>query len=256
MKQVIESLRKRFREIPGIAVYMQPLQNLRLGGRPSKARYQYTLQSVNAGTMGEWAERLMERMRADPAFRDVTSDSQNRGLQATLDIDRVKAGRARRLGRRLAHRAVQTPTATGRLAASTVPATPTRSSCRPPTATDSSRKTWRVSRCATRPVSWCRCRPSRPSSAPSADLGQSPRPAAGRHRFIQPRTRRAAGRRYLEDRPLQERAEDPSVHHHQLRRRRGGVPELAIEPVRAAGAGGAGDLRAVGRCCTKATSTR
>ncbi|WP_218510226.1 efflux RND transporter permease subunit [Variovorax sp. dw_308] len=92
MPQVLESLRKRFREIPGIAVYMQPVQNLRLGGRQSKARYQYTLQSVNAGAMGEWAGKMMERMRADPDFRDVTSDSQNRGLQATLDIDRDKAG--------------------------------------------------------------------------------------------------------------------------------------------------------------------
>jgi len=92
MAQVMESLRTRFREIPGIATYMQPLQNLRLGGRQSKARFQYTLQSVNAGTMNVWADRLMERMRADPAFRDVTSDSQNRGLQATIDIDRDKAG--------------------------------------------------------------------------------------------------------------------------------------------------------------------
>ena len=92
MPQVLESLRKRFREIPGIAVYMQPVQNLRLGGRQSKARFQYTLQSVNAGTMSGWADKLMERMRADPVFRDVTSDSQNRGLQATLDIDRDKAG--------------------------------------------------------------------------------------------------------------------------------------------------------------------
>ena len=92
MALVLESLRKRFREIPGIAVYMQPVQNLRLGGRQSKARFQYTLQSVNAGTMGVWADRLMEKMRTDPAFRDVTSDSQNRGLQATLDIDRDKAG--------------------------------------------------------------------------------------------------------------------------------------------------------------------
>ncbi|MDB5829063.1 MAG: acriflavin resistance protein, partial [Variovorax sp.] len=92
MAQVLESLRKRFREIPGIAVYMQPVQNLRLGGRQSKARFQYTLQSVSAGEMGEWAGKLMERMRADAAFRDVTSDSQNRGLQATLDIDRDKAG--------------------------------------------------------------------------------------------------------------------------------------------------------------------
>jgi HAE1 family hydrophobic/amphiphilic exporter-1 len=92
MPQVLEQLRKRFREIPGVAVYMQPVQNLRLGGRQSKARFQYTLQSVNAGAINEWAEKLMERMRADPDFRDVTSDSQNRGLQATLEIDRDKAG--------------------------------------------------------------------------------------------------------------------------------------------------------------------
>ncbi len=92
MAQVLEGLRKRFREVPGIAVYMQPVQNLRLGGRQSKSRYQYTLQSVNAGAMGEWSDKMMERMRADTDFRDVTSDSQNRGLQATLDIDRDKAG--------------------------------------------------------------------------------------------------------------------------------------------------------------------
>jgi HAE1 family hydrophobic/amphiphilic exporter-1 len=92
MPQVLESLRQRFRQIPGIAVYMQPVQNLRLGGRQSKARFQYTLQSVSAGAMSEWAGKLMERMRADPAFRDVTSDSQNSGLQASLEIDRDKAG--------------------------------------------------------------------------------------------------------------------------------------------------------------------
>ncbi len=92
MPQVLESLRQRFRQIPGIAVYMRPVQNLQLGGRQSKARYQYTLQSVSAGAMSEWAGKMMERMRADPDFRDVTSDSQNRGLQATLDIDRDKAG--------------------------------------------------------------------------------------------------------------------------------------------------------------------
>ncbi|RZI77580.1 MAG: efflux RND transporter permease subunit [Variovorax sp.] len=92
MPRVLESLRQRFRQIPGIAVYMRPVQNLQLGGRQSKARYQYTLQSVSAGTMSDWAGKMMERMRADPDFRDVTSDSQNRGLQATLDIDRDKAG--------------------------------------------------------------------------------------------------------------------------------------------------------------------
>jgi len=92
MPKVMESLRQRVRAVPGIAVYMQPVQNLRLGGRASKARFQYTLQSIQAGALTEWSEKLMARMRENPVFRDVTSDSQNSGLQATLEIDRDKAG--------------------------------------------------------------------------------------------------------------------------------------------------------------------
>ena len=91
MKQVVEGLRKKTREIAGIAVYMRPIQNLQLGGRQSKAQYQYILQSVKADELNEWALRLQEPMRADPMFRDVTSDSQLRGLQASLKIDRDRA---------------------------------------------------------------------------------------------------------------------------------------------------------------------
>jgi hydrophobic/amphiphilic exporter-1 (mainly G- bacteria), HAE1 family len=91
MPAVMDSLRRASRTVPGIAVYMRPTQNLQLGGRQSKSRYQYSLQSVSADSLSEWSNRLMERMRADPAFRDVTSDSQNKGLQASLDIDRDKA---------------------------------------------------------------------------------------------------------------------------------------------------------------------
>ncbi|MES3026126.1 MAG: efflux RND transporter permease subunit [Pseudomonadota bacterium] len=91
MAEVVDGLRRATRAIPGVAVYLSPIQNLQLGGRPSKSRYQYTLQSVSADALGEWAGRFQDAMRADPAFRDVTSDSQNRGLQATLKIDRDKA---------------------------------------------------------------------------------------------------------------------------------------------------------------------
>jgi HAE1 family hydrophobic/amphiphilic exporter-1 len=91
MKQVVEGLRKKLREVPGIAAYMQPIQNLQLGGRPSKAQYQYILQSVQAGELNDWALKLQEPMRADPMFRDVTSDSQLKGLQASLKIDRDRA---------------------------------------------------------------------------------------------------------------------------------------------------------------------
>ena len=88
---VVERLRKATRQVAGVSVFFSPLQNLQLGGRGSKSRYQYTLQSVSADALGEWANKYLELMRADPQFRDVTSDSQNRGLQATLKIDRDKA---------------------------------------------------------------------------------------------------------------------------------------------------------------------
>jgi len=91
MPQVLERLRKATRKIAGINVYMAPVQNLQLGGRQSKSRYQYTLQSVSGGDIGQWANEFMERMRNNPLFRDVTSDTQDKGLQATLDIDRDKA---------------------------------------------------------------------------------------------------------------------------------------------------------------------
>ena len=91
MKKVVEGLRRKLREVPGIAVFMRPIQNLQLGGRQSKAQYQYILQSVTADELGTWAQRLQEPMRADPMFRDVTSDSQLKGLQASLKIDRDRA---------------------------------------------------------------------------------------------------------------------------------------------------------------------
>jgi HAE1 family hydrophobic/amphiphilic exporter-1 len=91
MPQVLDSLRKATKTIPGMAVYLSPVQNLQLGGRQSKSRYQYTLQSVSPGALGEWAQKYLEQLRADPDFRDVTSDTQNRGLQASLKIDRDKA---------------------------------------------------------------------------------------------------------------------------------------------------------------------
>ncbi|MGM9489371.1 efflux RND transporter permease subunit [Ideonella sp. YS5] len=91
MKQIIGGLRKQLREVAGINVYMQPIQNLRLGGRQSKARYQYILQSVRADELNDWALKLQDKLREEPIFRDVTTDAQLRGLQAQLKIDRDRA---------------------------------------------------------------------------------------------------------------------------------------------------------------------
>ena len=91
MKQVVEGLRRQLRDVAGITVFMRPIQNLQLGGRQSKALYQYILQSVKADELYDWANKLQDKLRADPMFRDVTSDAQLRGLQAQLKIDRDRA---------------------------------------------------------------------------------------------------------------------------------------------------------------------
>ncbi|QWD64977.1 efflux RND transporter permease subunit [Polynucleobacter sp. MWH-UH2A] len=94
MSKVMEGLRAKFKEIPGLQVYMRPVQNLQLGGKSSKSRYQFILQSVGFDGVNEWADKLMQKMRADPMFRDVTSDSQLKGLNVKIDINREKAASA------------------------------------------------------------------------------------------------------------------------------------------------------------------
>ena len=91
MKKVVEGLRRKLREVAGINVFMRPIQNLQLGGRQSKAQYQYILQSIKADELNTWANTLQDRLRSDPVFRDVTSDAQLRALQAQLKIDRDRA---------------------------------------------------------------------------------------------------------------------------------------------------------------------
>ena len=94
MSQVMEGLRAKFKEVPGLNVYMRPIQNLQLGGRSSKSRYQFTLQSVGFEGVNEWSDKLMQKLRSDPMFRDVTSDSQIKGLNVKIDINREKAASA------------------------------------------------------------------------------------------------------------------------------------------------------------------
>lgn len=91
MAKVMEGLRTKFRTIPGMNVYMRPIQNLQLGGKVSKSRYQYILQSVGFEGVNEWSEKVQGLMRANPIFRDVTSDSQLKGLSVLVDINREKA---------------------------------------------------------------------------------------------------------------------------------------------------------------------
>jgi HAE1 family hydrophobic/amphiphilic exporter-1 len=94
MDRVLEQLRSKLGALPGLSVYLSPVQNLSLGGRSSKSRYQYVLQSVKADELTTWSDQIQARMRANPIFRDVTSDSQLGGLQAVVDINRDRASAA------------------------------------------------------------------------------------------------------------------------------------------------------------------
>ena len=91
--QLINRLRPRLGRIPGATLFLQAVQDVNIGGRMSNAQYQYTLQGDNLPDLLQWAPRLYALMRAMPQLRDVASDQQNRGLQASLVVDRDAAAR-------------------------------------------------------------------------------------------------------------------------------------------------------------------
>jgi hydrophobe/amphiphile efflux-1 (HAE1) family protein len=89
--EVVRRLRGKLAQIPGINVYLQPIQNLQIGGRPSKSLYQYTIQGTDLAELEATALRLEERLRKLPGLQDVTSDLELGNLEALVDIDRDKA---------------------------------------------------------------------------------------------------------------------------------------------------------------------
>ena len=92
MKEILKDLQNAVHVIPGVKVFFRPIQNLRLGGRSSKSRYQYVLRSVNTENLNLAAAKIMSLMTIKKnIFRDVTSDAQLKGLQARMDINRDKA---------------------------------------------------------------------------------------------------------------------------------------------------------------------
>ncbi len=91
--QVIARLRKKLAHIPGAPTFLQPVQDLRVGGRMSNALYQYTLQGENVGELNSWGQKILQKMRSMPELADVSSDQQNRGLEEDLLIDRPAAAR-------------------------------------------------------------------------------------------------------------------------------------------------------------------
>ena len=92
-EQVINRLRKQLAPVVGINLFLQAAQDVRVGGRMSKAQFQYTLQSADLVELGKAATRLVARLRDEPKLRDVTSDQQMSGLQMNVAVDRDSASR-------------------------------------------------------------------------------------------------------------------------------------------------------------------
>ncbi len=90
---VIARLRRKLADVPGITLFLQASQDIRVGGRSSKAQFQYSLQASDLDQLNDWAGRLADKLRTIPQLVDVTSDQQMRGLQTNVVIDRDAAAR-------------------------------------------------------------------------------------------------------------------------------------------------------------------
>jgi len=90
---VIRRLEPKLQQVPGIELYMQPVQDLTVEDRISRTQYQYSLDAPDKSLLDQWAPRLLERMKQLPELRDVASDQQNNGTGLMINIDRDTAGR-------------------------------------------------------------------------------------------------------------------------------------------------------------------
>jgi len=91
--QVVARLRGQLARITGASLFLQSVQDVRVGGQAAAAQYQYTLQAENVSDLTEWAPKLLSKLQTLPVLTDVNSDQQNRGLQISLQTDRVTAAR-------------------------------------------------------------------------------------------------------------------------------------------------------------------
>jgi HAE1 family hydrophobic/amphiphilic exporter-1 len=89
--QIIQELRVKLAQIPGITVFMQNPPLIRIGGNLTKSLYQYSLQDTDVNELFHWAPILMQKLSQQPGFQDVTSDLQIKSPQVNVEIDRDKA---------------------------------------------------------------------------------------------------------------------------------------------------------------------
>ncbi len=90
---VIRRLQSNLKNVQGIALYMQPVQNITVDDRVSRTQYQYTLEDPDANELNDWTNRFVSKLKTLPQLEDVATDQQTGGLAVSLIIDRVTASR-------------------------------------------------------------------------------------------------------------------------------------------------------------------
>ena len=90
---VIRRLRESLAAVPGVTLYMQPVQDLTVEDRVSRTQYQYTMEDTDPKVLAEWVPKMVDQLQQIPLLRDVASDLQTGGKKVTLVIDRDTAGR-------------------------------------------------------------------------------------------------------------------------------------------------------------------
>ncbi len=90
---VMQRLAPKLAEVPGVVAYMQPVQDIQIGTRPSSTQYQYTLTDTSSTELAQWAPRLLAALREVPEMRDVASDQREDGLRVVVEVDRARAAR-------------------------------------------------------------------------------------------------------------------------------------------------------------------
>ncbi|EUB73979.1 acriflavin resistance protein [Pseudomonas sp. GM41(2012)] len=91
--QFIDRIRPQLMKVPGIVLYLRAGQDINLSSGPSRAQYQYVLKSNDGALLSTWTQRLTEKLRANPAFRDISNDLQLGGSITHISIDRSAAAR-------------------------------------------------------------------------------------------------------------------------------------------------------------------
>ena len=91
--QVIARLRPKLAKVGGAALFLQPAQDIRVGGRPSRSLFQYTLQDADLDELNQWAPKIFAKLSTLPQLTGVATDQQTGGATLTLTIDRDQAAR-------------------------------------------------------------------------------------------------------------------------------------------------------------------